>query len=79
MNKAKNILLAILLSFPLSLAAQLEDATMLLGNAIKKIEADAAVLMAFDYTVTSPDGSLIGGGDGSLNSTAISILYCSMP
>ena len=65
MNKAKNILLAILLSFPLSLAAQLEDATVLLGNAIKKIEADAAVLMAFDYTVTSPDGSLIDGGDGS--------------
>lgn len=62
----KKIILSFLLFVPLLLCAQGDNAVALLENAIKKVEADAAVQMTFSYGVYDAGGTLQFSDDGSL-------------
>lgn len=62
----KKILFLFLLFIPLLLCAQSDSAVALLENAIKKIEADAAVQMTFSYSVYDAGGAQQFADDGSL-------------
>lgn len=62
----KKTILSFLLFLPLLLCAQGNNAVALLENAIKKIEADAAVQMTFSYSVYDAGGTEQFSDDGSL-------------
>ena len=62
----KKIALIFLLFIPYMLCAQKNSAVALLENAIKKIEADAAVQMTFSYSVYDAGGAQQFSDDGSL-------------
>ncbi len=64
--KAKNFLFILWLLSPLALAAQSRQAVETLERAIKGIEADAAVQMAFDYVVCDNAGVAQYSDEGTL-------------